>query len=309
MRILVAGAGSVGSVLGLLLHDSGSDTVFLARDDRLEQLRKGLVVVFHGRERNAVVPVCRRPEEAGLADVVLLCVKSNSTRDVLEDIRPCVGPDTMVVSLQNGIGNEEMIAERFGEERTAGGVVVIGSEMGDDGVVRCHELEYVVVGSWGSALLDMACLGEAFGKAGIDFRVSDDIRSVKWKKMVWNSAFNPVTAITGRLVEEILDEKPGRNLVRGLMEETVLVARALGCSISQDVVRDNMNYPARYNGFRTSMQQDMLAGRKLEYEAITGTVVREARRLGIETPLNDTMYAILAAMATNHISDISSPPC
>jgi len=300
MHILVAAAGAVGAVIASFLQDR-HDVYLIARGAHLSAVREnGLRVIFP--EGDSIIEpgenISDNPQGWGQMDLVILAVKSYSTDHMLDFIAPCVGPETKILSVQNGIGNEDKIAEKYGLAKTIGGRIIIGAELLEPGVVQCYNFDGIVLGPWDvSPPSSLENLVEELSTQGMSVRLSEDIRWVKWRKLLWNAAFNPITAITKRTVEEVLADPDGRELAITLLEETRAVAEAMGYKMPEDVVEKSMQYSDVYRGFKTSMQQDVKFGRKLEYEAITGEIIRAAREKGVDVPANEAVYATLRMMS------------
>ncbi|MCD6462021.1 MAG: 2-dehydropantoate 2-reductase [Thermoplasmata archaeon] len=317
-RIAFAAAGAVGGSYAALLYfprDKGdaagkdvgigppAELYLIARGGHLEAMkREGLRVGFPDRE------VIVYPDGAGDAssllswgemDAIFLTVKSYSTETMLDIIEPMVGPDTLIVSLQNGLGNEDLVAERYGSERTVGGVAIIGAERRGPGRIYCHHIGRLTMGPWGhsthlsSRLRALAGMLEA---VGIPVRLTEDIRGAKWRKLLWNAVWNPLTALTRLTVDAILSDPGGKRLAGEILDEVLRVAEAEGVRIPPDARNRNLRpIGDLYPGFRTSMLQDILEGRPTEHRAILGPILEGGKRHGIPTPRCETLYALLEA--------------
>ncbi|GEM_PF-381121 len=300
MRIAFAGAGAVGSVYAAILHSAGHQVYLLARGKHLSAIKKkGLTVVFPDKT------ITFRPEKSGEKpdgwgemDVVFVTVKSYDTEKIVDTIEPLVGEKTLVVTIQNGIGNEEIIAKKYGVERTVGGITLIGAEMVSPGKVRCYAPGRITLGTLdGKKREAVEKLIEALNSAGIETRFTENLMEVKWKKLLWNAVYNPLTAITMLSVDEILTDSMGKKLAEKALQEVVSVAEALGYRMPSHAIEKNLRpIGDRFPGFKTSMLQDRLRGKPLEYEAILGPVVHNAHRLGLDVPVCETMYIILHLM-------------
>ena len=342
MRIAVVGAGAVGSLLGALLArgtgweagegQAGEDrsVVIIDRGVRFDDLQDSSELVVKSNYVSPfTVDITLEPGLGGVAiadspartaellkgpaDVVLLCVKSYHTRQALQELEeavepPLVGPETLVVSCQNGVDNEPAIAGVFGWERTAGGVVVVAASLEADGAIRCDRPPKVDLGLFGPegtpaptlapswALARLEALAEALNGAGIRARVVGDIQARLWRKLVSNAAMNPLTAITGRTLDEVAASPGLMELVESAMREAVAVGRAQGHSIPDKVIDLSLQAMGQVAGFAPSMLQDQRAGRRLELDGLVGAVTRRAREHDLPTPVLDTLEALLAGM-------------
>ena len=299
-RVLVMGTGALGAFYGGRLAQAGIDVVFVARGATLAALRSdGLVIESaRGVERVAPVRAVATPAEAGPCSVVLVCVKSYDTDAAIAALRPVVGSDTIVLSLQHGIENEERLAAGLGLPPLLAGMTQIGAELVAPGVVRVDSGGRIVFGELdGRATPRADRLAALFAGAGIDHRVARRIAVMLWDKLAWNAAFNAVTAVTRRTVGEVLADPDGSALVRAAMLEVVAVAQASGVPLAAEKVDEALRHSAAELGMlKTSMLQDRLRGRRLEYDALNGAVLRAAARHRVPAPVNRVLHALLAVI-------------
>jgi 2-dehydropantoate 2-reductase len=314
MKITVVGAGAIGGYLGARLSAAGEEVTFVARNRNLEAIRaRGFRLILedgselHAPEAKAV----QRMAEAGPQDVVLLTVKAHQVGDLLPEMTELFGPDTVVVTMINGVpwwyfdrleGPFEgrriesvdpggRIAAHIESRRVIGSVVYPASELVEPGVVRVIEGNRFTLGELdGSRSERIERLSQSMMKAGFKAPVSRDIRSEIWIKLWGNLSFNPISALTHATLEEICRFGPTRELARRMMAEAQAVAEALG-------VRFKISLEQRLAGaeavgaHKTSMLQDVEAGRALELEALVGSVVELGRIAGVPTPTIEAVYA------------------
>lgn len=294
------GAGGVGGYFGGRLARAGHEVVFVARGDNLEALeRRGLRVYSAGGDfALPAVWATASPADAGRCDLVLVCVKSYDTPAAADALRPVVGAETVVLSLQNGIENEAILQERLELPPLMGGLTHIGAELEASGIVRHSSGGRIIVGEADGAVSARARWTERlFGAAGIDCRLSRHIAVMLWDKLSWNAAFNGLSAVTRSTVGEILRGADGRALARRAMLEVVAVARASGVPLDPERVDAAIAQSQReMPGLRTSMLQDLERGKRLEHDALNGAVVRAGARTGTATPVNHTLFAVLACL-------------
>ncbi|HPC47173.1 MAG TPA: ketopantoate reductase family protein [Deltaproteobacteria bacterium] len=310
MRYLVLGAGALGSVFGGLLAESGHDVTFVGADDHLLAMQKqGLAITgIWGDHR--VFPVKAHFKAQGLAgpyDVVLLSVKSYTTEEAMGLAVTCIHDKSLVFSIQNGLGNWEIIANAVGWHRTVGARVIFGAEIVSPGTARVTVYaDKVLLGSpSGTAdpeTIRMVC--SHLNDAGIPSAVTEDITSSLWGKVLYNCSLNALGAILnvpyGRLAEteEIME------LIHGIIREVFAVARAKGVRLPYGdadhyfrVLTEQQLPPT--SSHRSSMLQDLARGsRTTEIDSLNGAISAYGRQLGISTPLNDAVRAIIKAIET-----------
>ena len=300
MRILIAGTGGVGGYFGACLARAGHEVVFLARGKNLAALQSSGITVesidgdFHLSHITAVESV------AGLdpVAVVLVTVKSYDTATIARQIAPLVGEDTVVLSLQNGIENESLLASELDLPPLMGAMTEIGAELVSPGVVRHVAEGTIVFGEMtGHESPRGRTLAELFTAAGIRHRLSMEMPLMLWSKLSWNAAHNAVTAITHTTAGAAADIPATAEVLRAAMHEVVAVARAQGILLEPARVDTTIAFSRDHLGtLRTSMLQDLERGRRLEYDAINGAVIRFGETVGVPTPVNRTLCGLLAGL-------------
>ncbi len=311
-RVLVAGAGAVGSVFGGLLCRAGWPVTLLGRAGHLHAIRQdGLWVSgLFGEHRISGLGLATDPEDlAGPYAAVLLTVKSYDTEAMARRVARHVAPDGVVISLQNGLGNIEEAARAVGPERVVGGRVIFGAVVTDPGRVRVTVYaEPVMLGSpWPGrfAALDAAARrwAGAFAAVGIPAETTDEILAYLWAKVLYNAPLNPLGAILGLTYGELAANSDLRVVMDGIIDETFAVARAQGVPLQWPTVsRFREAFYGRLvpatAGHRSSMLQDIERGRATEIDAINGRVWEYGRPAGIATPLNEMVTRLVRAKAT-----------
>jgi 2-dehydropantoate 2-reductase len=300
MRILIAGTGGVGGYFGACLARAGHDVVFLARGANLAALATTGITVesidgdFHVSRITAVEDV------AGLEPfgLVLVTVKSYDTTAIARAIAPVVAEDTAVLSLQNGIENETLLAWLLDLPPLMGAMTEIGAERTAPGVVRHVAEGTIFFGEMnGHESPRGRALAELFTAAGVRHRLSLEIPLLLWSKLMWNAAHNAVTAITHTTAAEAARLPATADVLRAAMQEVVAVARAQGILLDPARIETVLAFSRDHlDTLRTSMLQDLERGRRLEYDAINGAVVRFGEAVGVPTPVNRTLYGLLAAL-------------
>jgi 2-dehydropantoate 2-reductase len=300
VRVLVLGAGAVGGYFGARLTEGGHDVTLVARGANLAALRHdGLTLQLPGETcRLSGIRAVGAPVEAPPPDLVLVCVKSYDTAAAAAALRPAVQPHTVVLSLQNGVENEAILAQALGLPPLLVGLTFIGVELVAPATVRYTGRGEILFGEAdGSESPRARRLADAFAAAGVPHQLRRDVVVVAWEKLAWNAAFNAVTALTGATVGAALALPASRDLLLGAMVETDAVATALGVPVRRHrLARVLAESAAEMPEFATSMLQDLRRGRRLEHDALNGAVVRAAARAGVAAPLNRTLLALLARL-------------
>jgi 2-dehydropantoate 2-reductase len=302
MHVLVHGTGAVGGYFGALLARGGHDVTFVARGANLAALRTDGVRILLGDASRTVhvtpVRAVESPAEVGDVELVLVCVKSYDTRAAVDALRPVVRPDTTILSLQNGIENEAILADGLGLPPLLIGLTRIGVELTAPGTVLYSGRGEILFGEPdGHESARVRRLADAFAAAGIPHQLRPDVLVTAWEKLAWNAGFNAVTTLTDATVREVLAQPGSRDLVVRAMEEVDAVAIAMGIPVrrrrTQAVLDDSLS---GLPDFPTSMLQDRRRGRRLEHDAINGAVVRAGARAGIAVPVNGMLLALLARL-------------
>jgi 2-dehydropantoate 2-reductase len=301
VRIAVVGAGALGLYYGALLQRSGEDVHFLLRRDYENITRNGLrIFSISGDFTLPHVHGYRAPSEIGPVDLVLVGLKTFANDRFQELIGPLMGENTQILTLQNGLGNEEALAELFGEERIIGGVAFLCSNRGEPGEVHHLGAGRIVLGEYRRCnrgrVDDLAAM---FGKAGVDCCATDDLKRARWEKLVWNIPFNGLCALLQQPVNMLLAQDACRKLVRDIMLEVIASANAQGLDrlISDGYADSMLEFTDNMGEYRPSMQIDRAEGRQLEIAAIFGAPLAYGRRQGIGMPRVE-MLATLLEQAT-----------
>jgi 2-dehydropantoate 2-reductase len=300
VKVAVFGAGAVGSYLGSRFAAAHADVHLIARGAHLQALReKGLTLVTPEGITTTSVWATDDPASIGPVDLVLFCVKSYDTESAAAQLQPMIRPETMVLSIQNGVDNEARIAAAVGEGHVLGAATYILAAIESPGVVRSGSAR-VVIGELrpGPPSERVHTLVELARVGGIDASATSDIRLAKWEKYVLLVAFSAVTATTQLPVGEIRRSHAASQMLRAIMVEAWSVGRALGVPLRDDLVdRQHKLVLAQADDEGTSLRHDLLTGHRMELEALQGTLIRLGRETGIPTPWTDAAYAVLEPWA------------
>jgi 2-dehydropantoate 2-reductase len=301
VKIAVIGAGGVGGYFGGRLARAGEEVHFVARGEHLLALReRGLRVRSVRGDFEVRANATDDPDRIGPCDYVLFCVKSFDTREAASRLAPLIQTDTAVISLQNGIDNDEAIAAEVGWEHVVGGVAFIFSSIAELGVIEdAGGPASIVFGEWdGGESKRGVQLLETFRKAGVDAQLSATIRKVLWDKLAFICAQAGMTASTGLPIGEIRSAPEAWAMFRRVVEEVGAVASAEGVDLGPGAVDRHLRFAQDLEpGGRSSLHHDKAAGKRMELEALHGTVLRLARKHGIPVPASEAIYAILEPWA------------
>ncbi len=303
MKITVLGAGAMGSLFGAMLLESGHDVHLVSLDSaHVTAIRERGLAIERGEEvRTIALPAHTNLETLPPADICIVFVKSSDTASAAADAARIGGPSGAVLSLQNGLGNAEVLADAAGDERIIAGTTAHGATLTGPGRVRHAGNGPTVIGMWSGA--DPAPARRAAGAltgAGIETTVADDIRSVIWKKLLINVGINAVTALTGIRNGGILDLEGTRWLSRTAVREAAAVADARGIDVPPDIVDTVFKVAEATRENRSAMGQDVDHRRRTEIDAINGAVVAMAERLEILVPVNKTLTALIRTLQAHY---------
>ncbi len=298
MKIAVIGSGGVGGYFGGRLAAAGNDVTFVARGAHLEAMRKnGLKVLSAlGDFHLSKVKCTDDTATIGPVDIVMIAVKLWSTEDAVAAAKPLVGPETAVVSFQNGIVAEEKILAVHGPQHTIGGVANIAALIEEPGVIRHNGTMASLIFAEldGKRTKRTEALYKACVDAGIKTELVDDIHTRIWEKFVRLVTMSSMTALCRMPVGPIRDDPDTRALLQQVMTEVITIAKAKGAKLGNDTVEKQMaivdGYPPT---MVASMCGDLRRGNRLELPWLAGTVAKLGKELGIATPANQFVYAAL----------------
>jgi 2-dehydropantoate 2-reductase len=298
MRIAVVGAGGVGGYFGARLAAAGEDVVFVARGAHLEALRtRGLTLRTGAGEATLPVAAAADPGAVGPVDLVLFCVKSYDAAAAARSLSPLIAPRTVVLALQNGLDHAEVITNAIGPGRCmVGAIQALAVQLVAPGVILHSGGEgKIVFGEPGGGLSErVRWLGEIFLRAGIPHEVSRDMPRVLWEKFLFITGVGGVTALARSGIGPLLASPEGRELLAASCAEIVAVGKAEGVDLGGDAVDRALRLAETFSSdWRSSMARDLEAGRRLEAEALSGAVVRRARKHSLPAPIHQAIYACL----------------
>jgi 2-dehydropantoate 2-reductase len=298
-RIAIVGSGAIGSYYGGKLAAAGSDVHFLMRGDLRAVQRKGLHIRGPDEEVHLAKINCySSTSEIGPCDLLLIALKATSNSAVVDLVPPLLHERTILLTLQNGLGNEEFLAEHFGAERVLGGLCFICLNRISRTEIQRHDYGHIVLGDYGrSAQARTQEVAAEFQRAGVTCTVTNELLLERWRKLVWNVPFNGLSILAGGLhTAAILANGALREETLALMEEIVVAANACGYRVGQDAIQEQMRRTETMGAYKPSTLLDWEAGRALEIEPIWGEPLRRARSAGAQTPRLEIVYALLRAL-------------
>lgn len=300
METLIIGAGAMGGLFGTLLAPFVPVTFFTTNSRHAEALnRDGLTLATaEGQLRRTTARALTDPRHYGpRADLIIVCTKARSTAQAADTARQLVAPDGLVLTLQNGLGNLEIIQAAVGEARAAAGITAQAATLLGPGQVRHAGCGPTVLAAGPGQAEKIAAMAALFNRAGIPTTVTDDVQALLWSKLIVNVGINALTALL-RVPNGALAEIPEcASLMAQAVAEAEAVARALGVRLPDDAPLEKVRQVcAMTAGNRSSMLQDTLMGRPTEIDVINGAVVRKGAETGVPTPVNALLTQLVKAL-------------
>jgi 2-dehydropantoate 2-reductase len=314
LKICVYGAGAIGGYLAVGLALAGHEVSVIARGAHLEAIReRGLKLIIDGGERVARLPATDDPRQFGPQDFVICALKAHQAYDAAPSFAPLLGRQTAVVTAMNGIpwwyfygtrGSHDGLHPRsvdhggrqwhaIGPERAIGCVVDPACEVVAPGVVAHEKFNHFTVGEPdGTRSARVSLLSQALTEAGFDAPIRDNIRWNIWLKLYGNICFNPISALTGAPLDQIVGEPGLRALCKAMILETRAVHEALGIQIKEEMIERRLAAAGSVRGHKMSMLQDVERNRPLELDALVTAVQELGQMVGVPTPTIDTVLAL-----------------
>lgn len=305
MKIAIIGPGALGCLIAGSLKARTKEEVWLIDNsrERAKHIRQdGVKVEGLSALARCQVNVSADPGEVGRCDLVILCVKSYSTEDACKDIKDLVSDNTFVMTLQNGIGNVQVLNDYFGTEKVIAGVTNHGATLLGEGHVRHAGKGETIIGlSSGKVLGPIKEIAGVLSKAGLETKVSRDIDSVIWSKLVINVGINALTAIT-RLKNGMLIEHGGtREILRSAVQEAVKIVKRKRVKLIYDDPIQKVESVCKATAANvSSMLQDVLNKKRTEIDFINGAVIRQGKALGIPVPVNEVLTALVKTIEATY---------
>jgi 2-dehydropantoate 2-reductase len=296
----VVGAGAIGCYFGAMLARAGMTVTLIGRPKHVEPIsRNGLVFQSSGREERIPIAATTEMAAIGAARLILFCVKSLDTEDAARQMAPHLAPDAVVLNLQNGVDNVERI-RRHVKNQVIPVLVYAAAEMSAPGTVRHTGGGNLVIGLMNEPLADdpaarrtVGEIAELFTAAGVPIEISDSIEADLWTKLVMNCAYNAICALGGAPYGRMVAMPEIRDVMRDIVNEVVAVARAKGVHLPDTIVEAVFKLADVMPQTMSSTAQDLAKGKRTEIDHLNGYVVRQGEALGVPTPVNRMLNALM----------------
>jgi 2-dehydropantoate 2-reductase len=295
-RIAIIGSGALGCYYGARLAKAGNDVHFHVRSGRAAIMARGIrVKTPTERLHLKKVQTHATAEDIGPCDLVIVSVKATANAALAKLLPPLMGPNTLVLTLQNGLGVEEPVAEVVGGDRVLGAICFVGVTRTAPGVVQCSFPGLVMLGEFGRpAQVRTREVASLFEKAGVKCEAQDNLEELRWKKLVWNVPFNGLAIAGGGITTDVLMADEGlKTLARRLMEEILEAAAKFGHTIPRSFMDLQFDRTAKLGKYEPSSLIDFREGRPIELEEIWGEPVRRAKSVGVPVPRLEMLYWLI----------------
>lgn len=296
MVIGVVGAGAIGGYCGAMLSRAGHDVIFAARGKHLDAMKeRGLLVHSDAGTFRVNGRFTADLKEISRAELVLFTVSSTDTLTAANELLHWLRKDAGILTLQNGVDNEEMLTGLFGKDRVLSGVAYLTVILEAPGVLRQKKLQSLLIGALderGRERAESAC--QLFQATGMECEMSEQIMAEKWSKLLINAVFNPIAAFNRVTVGEILDDKILRATAERSLAEAVQIGSALGVPVKRELIDGFFEEAESARKHRPSMLQHREQGKQMEVESLCGYFVRKGQALGIDTPGFSALYEALS---------------
>jgi len=299
MKIAVVGAGAMGGLFGALLAEADQDLLLLdIRQDHVDMInQEGVSIELEGRVRNIKIRAATQPDPEQRANLVIIFVKSSQTGEAAKTAIQLAGKEGLILTLQNGMGNADILSRAMDPDRVVAGTTSHGATLLGPGKIRHAGRGPTIIGMWsGKPHNRLEEVGLIFKKAGIEVEIVSDVRPVVWGKLLINVGINAITALCNIKNGELPDLSVTRELARAAVEEAMTVAGAQGIAVRKDAVEHVFQVAKATAANRSSMGQDVDNKRLTEISAINGFIVREAEKAGIKVPVNSTLTALVKTL-------------
>ena len=295
-RIAIVGSGALGCYYGARFAKAGEDVHFLVRSGRAAVMARGLRVKTPTERIHVKKPqVYATTEEIGGCDLVLVALKATANDQLKKLLPPLLKPGTVVLTLQNGLGVEEPVAEVAGAENVLGAICFVGCIRTSPGTVNCSFPGLVMLGEFGRPAGDRThAVAALFTRSGAKCEAQNNLEELRWRKLVWNVPFNGLAIAAGGITTDVIMADEGlRLLARRLMEEIVDAAAKFGHAIPRSFVDLQFDRTAKMGKYRPSSLIDYEEVREVELEEIWGEPVRRAKTQGVPVPRLEMLYWLI----------------
>lgn len=309
MKITIVGPGAMGCLFGAFLLKAKEEVYFLDKNkERAEKITSNGIKVEGLSNFSVKARVTTNAEEIGSSDLIIICVKSYDTESAIKLAKGLIAEETIVLTLQNGINNIQTLSEIAGADKVVGGVTSHGATLLDAGHIRHAGKGETVIGKADGKILGaVRNISNLFNKAGFETKISKDINSLIWSKLIINVGINALTAITHLNNGRLLDYDGTKEIMRSAVLEAAKVAKKKRIKlIYDDPVQKTESVAEATKGNVSSMLQDVLKGKHTEIDYINGAIVRQGRNLGIPTPVNSVLTDLVKTIEASYVAQIST---
>jgi 2-dehydropantoate 2-reductase len=304
MKIVIVGPGAIGCLFAAFLSKSKEEVWLLDKNRERAQAVKQQGIIVEGISGNwrADIKTTADPKEIGTADLIIISVKSYDTKGAILQAKPLASDNTKVLTLQNGIGNIEIIGEVVGTDKVIGGVTNLGATLIGEGHVRHAGRGETVIGRIdGKIPVELRAIREIFNKIGLETRISRDIKSLLWSKLIINVGINALTAMTRLNNGRLIEFEGTRRILREAVTEAVRVAKRKKIKLIYDDPLAKVEAVSEATGSNvSSMLQDVLRKKRTEIDFINGVIVRQAQELGIAAPVNSILVDLVKTIEASY---------
>jgi 2-dehydropantoate 2-reductase len=304
MKIVVVGPGAIGCLIAAFLTKSKEEVWLLDKNkERAAKINEsGISLEGASGSWQAKVKTTANLADIGKADLVIICVKSFHTKLTIEQIKPLLDEETKILTLQNGMGNIEIIAEIAGEDRVIGGVTSEGATLIDLGKIRHAGRGETIIGTInGKTPVGMRSIREVFNKVGFETKMSRDIKSLIWSKLIINSGINALTAITRLPNGKLVEYEGTRRILRDAVTEATRIAKRKRIKLIFDDPLAKVEAVCEGTSANlSSMLQDVLGKKRTEIDFINGVIVRFGQELGIDVPTNKLLLDLVKTIESSY---------
>ena len=304
MKITIVGPGAVGLLFGAFLLKSKEEVHFLDHDEkRAQKLKKdGITIEGISGSHRVDIDIAADPKDIGASDLVLLCVKSYDTEEAIKNAKPLINDNTQVLTLQNGIGNVQILEEAVGEDRVIGGVTSIGANLKGWGqLVHAGRGDTIIGKKDKKTLGPIRDVARTLNKAGFQTKISKDIDAIIWGKLIINVGINALTAITKLNNGALLEHEGTRDIMKMAVSEAVKVAKRKRIKLAYDDPLQKVELVCRATARNiSSMLQDVLNKKRTEIDFINGAIVRQGAGCNIPTPANSILTNLVKTIESTY---------
>lgn len=306
MKIAIIGAGAMGCRFGAMFHATGHEVILVDRwKEHVESIQNnGLRVISEKGETILPIAATVNPEDAGRADVVLIFTKASHTEAAVEGALPIIDERTLVMTLQNGLGNVEAMLKWVNKDQVIAGTTNFATELMGPGTIRAlGSGQTHIMSVSGVVTPGLEQLEAAMNEAGMNVDISENAYNIIWNKVAFNAVMNPLTALTRLKVADLGTYGPREPFMREILKEIAQVANTQGVELDIEEILGTIRYvldPEASGEHLSSMLQDILAKRPTEIEYMNGAIVRLAQEAGIPVPNNAMFYHLIRMLETTY---------